>query len=263
MAESSTIVLSRAQKRYLGGWACGAVVFPTALAINQTVLKQLRIGAHIPVVSTSCGFISAVSAGMVASAAYVVAHDAIDVLHEPTWRENLRIPRMRVGLTDSAAVEYAVHGLTAAGVVWILGGRFKSLCPSSIMHVGAYGDVRHSLPARRFIKATSSQRTKISQIGSRIGCHTCGKRGFRARYISDHQPPSKFAHSGQQRFYPHCSACSNKQGGLSAQSASKTVPPIHLIHHGLSLRGYHTWLPLSVVVLLLLSDQQAPYKKKG
>ena len=60
----------------------------------------------------------------------------------------------RVGLTDSAPFEAAVHGLAAALGVWLLGGNFRALCPSSIMHVGAFANHAKSIPAKRFVHAS-------------------------------------------------------------------------------------------------------------
>jgi len=67
----------------------------------------------------------------------------------------------RVGLTDSAPFEIAVHGLAAAFGVWLLGGNFRALCPSSIMHVGAFANHAKSIPAKRFVHASKVRERSV------------------------------------------------------------------------------------------------------
>lgn len=272
-------------RQYLAGWLAGATTFPVVLAGNQAVLKRIRVAAHHPV-APLFGLLSACLGGAGASAAFIVAHDAAgppapvlprttaraaagsEVLPElgPTFARFsdglLGNVRLRVGLTDSAPFECAVHGLAAAFGVWLLGGRFRALCPSSIMHVGAFADRAKSIPAKRFVHATKNMKEKLHWVGRRQGCHTCGRRGIRRKYIADHQPPSKFAVETPQRFYPQCTPCSGQQGGLASRLATADSE-LMLFTHGASLRAYHLWLPVSTVVLLLLSDQPDPNDGDG
>jgi RHS repeat-associated protein len=66
-------------------------------------------------------------------------------------------------------------------------------------------------------KWTPEEIKEVNEAGDKTGCHTCGvstpgtKSG---NWVKDHQPPTALAKPGEeQRLYPQCLACSNKQGG--------------------------------------------------
>ncbi|WP_456062044.1 SitA5 family polymorphic toxin [Archangium lipolyticum] len=68
-------------------------------------------------------------------------------------------------------------------------------------------------PGRDF---TAAEREAVNEIGRKHGCHTCGTRNPGTKsgdFIPDHQPPSQLAPGQPQRLFPHCKACSLKQGG--------------------------------------------------
>jgi RHS repeat-associated protein len=61
-------------------------------------------------------------------------------------------------------------------------------------------------------RASIAQRQSMQEIGSRTGCHTCGR--FVDKYCADHQPVTQLNFEGlDQRLYPQCQACSSRQGG--------------------------------------------------
>ena len=117
----------------------------------------------------------------------------------------------------------------------LLGGRFWSIAPSSYTHVGSYA--RGSITATDQY-ATPTQRLAIQRLGRIFGCHTCGRKplpfvpsSMTMNFIGDHQPPKSVAYQLNQqwfrrllgrkvpfRFYPHCTTCSNKQGGILASA---------------------------------------------
>ncbi|MFH8692789.1 RHS repeat-associated core domain-containing protein [Streptomyces anulatus] len=87
-----------------------------------------------------------------------------------------------------------------------------------------------SIPARsqsqRFTKAENDA---INRIGDWFGCHSCGASSpGRPNWTPDHQPVSRFVLPGTpQRLYPHCMACSSRQGGLVGHMpADRGVPYI-------------------------------------
>jgi RHS repeat-associated protein len=61
------------------------------------------------------------------------------------------------------------------------------------------------------------ERAQINKIGQSTGCHTCGTKDPGTKYgdfILDHQPPTKLNFNNvAQRLFPHCAACSRRQGG--------------------------------------------------
>lgn len=83
---------------------------------------------------------------------------------------------------------------------------------------GPYAD--ESIPARGPDRAwTKTELEEIDRIGSTYGCHTCGTTNPGApHFVPDHQPPSALNFGGDpQRLYPHCLACSRRQGGQVLQ----------------------------------------------
>jgi len=75
-----------------------------------------------------------------------------------------------------------------------------------------------SIPARGTGRDfTDAERADIDRIGRTTGCHTCGSTDPKTKsghFIPDHQPPNELNPSGEeQRLFPHCLACSRKQGG--------------------------------------------------
>ena len=126
----------------------------------------------------------------------------------------------------------------------LLGGRFRSVLPSSLFHPGAFSRVRASLPANGAEYITKGEREGsrgrlgLNDYGWMYGCHSCGRKRVDS-FIGDHMPPNKLAKPGQlQRLYPQCPACSSKQGG-----AVRANRPAYRTHP-FSLRLYHVWLPL-------------------
>ncbi len=69
-------------------------------------------------------------------------------------------------------------------------------------------------PGRDF---TDAERSDVNRIFEKSGCHTCGTRAAGTSSgdaIPDHQPPSRLNSANlPQRLYPHCLACSRRQGG--------------------------------------------------
>lgn len=68
-------------------------------------------------------------------------------------------------------------------------------------------------PGRDF---TAAEREAVNEIGRKYGCHTCGTKNPGTKsgdFIPDHQPPSQLAPGQSQRLFPHCKACSLRQGG--------------------------------------------------
>ena len=108
-----------------------------------------------------------------------------------------------------------------------LGGRFRSISPSSLTSPGSFA--ARSIPAGEKY-ATTSERQLIQQIGRKSGCHTCGVR--KGLFIADHMPPKSVAAKMNEswlrrtgilgkvkyRFYPQCESCSSKQGGTLSKA---------------------------------------------
>lgn len=134
------------------------------------------------------------------------SRDGIRRVHEldPSWRP-----------TPSAFS--SVEGLIAAHRADAQQAQSRALELQRV-GIGPGSFAAESIPARgpeRDFKA--AERLEIDRIGSQSGRHTCGTKNpgpFRESFIPDHQPPSALVRLGQtQRLFPHCLACSLKQGG--------------------------------------------------
>ena len=143
----------------------------------------------------------------------------------------------------------------------LLGGRFRSVLPSSLFHPGAFSRVKASLHANGAEYITKGEREGsrgrlgLNDYGWMYGCHTCGRKRVDS-FIGDHMPPNKLARPGQlQRLYPQCAVCSSRQGG-----AVRANRPAYRTH-AFSLRLYHLWLPLGPWVCSWLADREAHGRK--
>ena len=153
---------------------------------------------------------------------------------------------------------------------------FMSLSPSSYTARGSFA--RKGIPIPRsssssssssiipssFNYATKSQRSTLTKIGKRFGCHTCGSRLlFHNKLLTppkksiifhgDHIPPvsvakqinsrwynRKLGRTVPQRFYPQCTNCSNKQGGLLSRAVNAGHRNLHVVGGG-SESYFHGW----------------------
>ncbi|MEO7995555.1 MAG: RHS repeat-associated core domain-containing protein [bacterium] len=70
-------------------------------------------------------------------------------------------------------------------------------------------------------RPTSGEREKVNEIGERTGCMTCGTKNpgtTSGNWVANHVPPTSLAMPGEPQYLgPHCTDCSNKQGGLLRQ----------------------------------------------
>lgn len=73
-----------------------------------------------------------------------------------------------------------------------------------------------SIPAKsKSSRLNKGPRGQLEAIARKSGCHSCGamKSGTKSgRFIAYHQPLNALAGGRKQRFYPHCTKCSSKQG---------------------------------------------------
>ncbi|PFX14168.1 hypothetical protein AWC38_SpisGene21700 [Stylophora pistillata] len=137
-------------------------------------------------------------------------------------------------------------GFGSLVVIKILGGRFRSVLPSSLTHPGAFA--RKYIPAKGQDYASAAEKLKrLRLLGRKHGCYSCGRRWWTS-YVGDHMPLNKLVRGGQQqRFYPHCTHCSNlPEAALSSLSRLRRIKT-----HGTSLRLYHLWLPLPLPMAVL------------
>lgn len=96
-------------------------------------------------------------------------------------------------------------------------GQSNALPPG--IGVGPYASPTGGIPASRpNSRATAAEARAVTQQGKTLGCHNCGTKtpGTRSgRFVNDHQKPTSLNPTGApQHYFPHCTSCSARQGGL-------------------------------------------------
>eukprot|EP00057_Strongylocentrotus_purpuratus_P006820 XP_011661294.1 PREDICTED: LOW QUALITY PROTEIN: uncharacterized protein LOC105436927 [Strongylocentrotus purpuratus] len=238
-------------------WGLGCIVFPLCLGVFQIgVFKPLLVtSSHV--LSPAFGLCSVAVSGIATSVAVLATYS------------NCNVSEYR-GL-DVRFSDLVCYGVGSAAIFKLLRGKFASVLPSTILKPGAFA--QRGIPATKNY-ASSGKKATLAAIGSRHGCHTCGKRRTAKSFIADHQPPlslpkrtdilhtlSKFfrPHQSDYRFYPHCPSCSRVQmtylGAMANQrTTSLTKGRVvrmdlnHIVTHATSLRLYHLYLPFPVIM---------------
>ena len=85
--------------------------------------------------------------------------------------------------------------------------------------VGVGPNAVESTPAGPSPTPTADQQREINRIGDTYGCHNDATHTTpgtdSGNWIGDHQPPTALNTDGEpQVYYPHCDACSRRQGGM-------------------------------------------------
>ncbi|XP_041484342.1 uncharacterized protein LOC121430967 [Lytechinus variegatus] len=238
-------------------WGLGCIVFPLCLGVFQIgVFKPLSVtSSHL--LAPAIGLGSVALSGIASSITVFTAYSNYNVSES---RE------LDVRFTDLVC-----YGLGSAAIFKLLRGKFSSVLPSTILKPGAFA--RRGIPATKNY-ASSGKKATLAAIGSRHGCHTCGKRWTAKSFIADHQPPLSLPkrtdiihtlsklfrpHEPEYRFYPHCPSCSRVQMTYLGAMANQRTTDLtkgrivrmdfnHIVTHATSLRLYHLYLPLPAVL---------------
>jgi len=103
----------------------------------------------------------------------------------------------------------------------VIGNAVGVVAATALMEGAARPKVPGSIPAIEAGSVTNAERIKVTEIGKKQGCHTCGikdpgtKTGY---FVPDHQPPSALIGVNQaQRLFAQCLPCSRVQGGQISQ----------------------------------------------
>ena len=100
----------------------------------------------------------------------------------------------------------------------LLRGSLRRVAPADLTKPGPFA--REWVETNGENYATYGQRMRVNAVGWKRGCHHCGTRvpnglwSVGTKWVCDHQPPNKIvamAQAVEQRFYPHCRACSSQQ----------------------------------------------------
>lgn len=247
--------------RLSASWAVGAVTFPTCLGLLQKfVFAPLQISNSNPFANIFGMFAVAVSG--------VIASKVMGNVWDLAKDDESVVEAAETSFLESPETLFLVAG-TSVSVFVLLRGKFSSVLPSDVLTPGAFGKV--NLPASENY-ATTSKRLQLQVIGKKNGCHSCGSRHIQGEFIADHQPPLAIVkrktsktkhllyrilkffrkktkyHPVQQKFYPQCNSCSNVQLTYLSAVSRGLKTPRHLVTHSLSLRLYHIFTPIPLLL---------------
>ncbi|XP_078608505.1 uncharacterized protein LOC144880275 isoform X2 [Branchiostoma floridae x Branchiostoma japonicum] len=244
----------------------GLSAFPLSLgAIQHLCFAPLRLTCS-RLFAPLTGISAVATAGLVATSVYIGIR-------------KFQGYELDVSLSEQAWIVAPTTVALTCGTFKLLGGRFKNVLPSHLLHPGAFG--KKALPAS-LKYANQTQKVHIQQLGRKYGCHSCGAKfgGLKTsygkvfqkmklkekigiivggRFIADHQPPlavyeaafrgNKRAKYSSPAFYPQCQKCSSQQRlYLGAVSRGRAEPFSPVVTHASSLRLYHLWLPWPWIV---------------
>ena len=219
MAEN--LSLSQRQQRALGSLAVATPVFPATIFAFQRSFARLGLAAHQYVLGTVGGLLAVTVASTATAAASLTVQQTLDSTTTVMTPSNLWQRSFLTGV-----------------VYFLVGSSPRRVLPSHSNHTGAFA--YESLPAGIKYKTPREARV-IDRIGFQRGCHSCGSRR-EATFVGDHQPPKSF-NKPNMRFYPHCTACSNTQGGRIA-GGSTSRAGFMTRHHWTTFFLPRYWLPL-------------------
>ena len=128
------------------------------------------------------------------------------------------------------------------------GGIPAQLLPSHVACPGAFAR-EYVTVDNRGMSPSLSMKQRVQKIGSRRGCHHCGK--FAKQYISDHMPPTVLYVDKEfpQRLYPQCQQCSLFQGGTLCRTTSFSYfSQKGVISYSWRFRRWMFWMPYHLLV---------------
>lgn len=226
--------------------------FATGLAVSQGIGATLRITCATPILGSLGGMAGVGLASVMGGQMSLLCAAAYD--SPPKNVDGLL--KLMPPLDTRRVVLDALLGSFAFKLV---GGSFRTVMPSDLTKVGALA--RESIPAAGMQYAGEEKRRELIRMFRRDGCHHCGtKKGM---VIGDHMPPNKHVqekaeaaisqavdalsrYSGfrkffdivgigqiariQQRYYPQCASCSQKQAVAVRNGRSHSV--FHRVLHG-------------------------------
>jgi RHS repeat-associated protein len=97
---------------------------------------------------------------------------------------------------------------------------------AAIIVTAATADISNKVANQELVpthtpRPTAGERRKVNEIGDRTGCMTCGTKNpgtTTGNWVANHVPPTSLAMPAEPQYLgPHCTDCSNKQGGWLRQ----------------------------------------------
>eukprot|EP00934_Nitzschia_sp_Nitz4_P006821 Nitzschia sp. Nitz4//scaffold399_size11037//416//1392//NITZ4_009049-RA/size11037-augustus-gene-0.9-mRNA-1//-1//CDS//3329550316//6811//frame0 len=214
----------------------GYAAFGTTLALSTMLQKMVGISTTTKLLPRVLGFASVCGASIASQRVALLTNELrlkpekrnfrsswLALTAPPDYRNCWEVGSVRIPRQEATA---CLVGLSA---YVILGGKFRSVSPSSFSGAGSFA--RKSIPAESGY-ASKAQKSIIHSIGKKYGCHTCGSKV--APFIADHVPPRSVGErlnqvwyrrfglfpKVQYRFFPHCQKCSSQQAHILGEASS-------------------------------------------
>ena len=148
--------------------ALGGITFPLCLGVLQTGLfRPLRVISNRWFIGPVCGCISLFISGSTASLVFL---SNVLLLKEIKGSSIKRLTEKLHSWAPNRTVEIAICsrdipicGVCSLAVFKLLGGRFRSVLPSSLIHPGAFA--RRYIPAKGKKYATDGVKQKLALLG--------------------------------------------------------------------------------------------------
>ncbi|CAK8682398.1 unnamed protein product [Clavelina lepadiformis] len=241
------------QPHYIFPALAGAVTFPASLAAFQQVWKTLHVAAHMRI-APICGMVTISTSALVANTVCQCVYDVI-VEHDVTVMSE----KVMMRWTLLSIINFLFFAPSV-----------KSVLPSHILHPGAFAK-KGVIMSDYSNKVTNGQRRQIQEIGSKYGCHTCGKKYLKLRvafrrwtssklvprspvYYADHSPPlalttGTLINKGGL-LYPQCSTCSYYQSSQvrAAKTSFNAFYSKGFVTHSLRFKIWKLFIPWPLIM---------------
>lgn len=151
--------------------ALGGMAFPLCLGVLQKGLfRPLRITSNLRIIGSVCGGVSVIIAGTTASLVFlssVLLLKEIKLGSMKTLTEKLHslMPNKTITIAVSSK-DIPICGVVSLVVFKLLGGRFRSVLPSSLIHPGAFA--RRSIPAKGKKYASDGVKNRLALLGESL-----------------------------------------------------------------------------------------------
>ena len=146
----------------------GGITFPLCLGALQTgIFRPLRITSNLRMIGPICGCFSLIISGGTASMAFlssiILLKEFKDGSHNVlTEKLQAYVPNYSLAIS-TCYNDVPIYGFGSLVVFKMLGGKFRSVLPSSLIHPGAFA--RSYIPAKGQNYASAPVKRKLTSLG--------------------------------------------------------------------------------------------------
>ncbi|XP_039256527.2 uncharacterized protein LOC120333226 [Styela clava] len=226
----------------------GILVFPICLGLFQIyVWKPINVTAHRKVAKL-CGIVTLIISNTCSAFAFVLTEMLLN-----GNKRGVFVCKSRL----ETVFNFFIYTVLALISFRLLGGRLRNLCPSHILHAGAFAN--EDLPLPETTVVSKSHMMKLKALREKHGCHICGKRGNKIeKFISVLKSlllriPNEKIPKEDPLFmlteYPQCKSCSRLEISKTLPTYSNDVlkNKCAIITHATRLRLFKLWVPFPIL----------------